>query len=141
MKKFLLLLLPCSLLAAAPASRPNLVLLLADDLGWSDLGCYGGEIRSLLPALADQPIPRTAPLFFEHDGSRAVRDGQWKLVSVVGDAWELYDLQSDPTEMRALASAQPERVRALAAKWAEWAQRARVDASVNPFARNPPKRR
>lgn len=32
------------LCAAEPASRPNVVVILADDLGWSDLGCYGGEI-------------------------------------------------------------------------------------------------
>jgi len=31
-------------LAALQADRPNIVLILADDLGWSDLGCYGGEI-------------------------------------------------------------------------------------------------
>ena len=33
-------------LRLAAAERPNIVLILADDLGFSDIGCYGGEIKT-----------------------------------------------------------------------------------------------
>ena len=43
----LLLSLPCLLAASAPkAAKPNFLIILADDLGFSDLGCYGGEIET-----------------------------------------------------------------------------------------------
>ena len=36
----------CVCTGAAAELRPNIVLIVADDLGFSDLGCYGGEIRT-----------------------------------------------------------------------------------------------
>src|SRR5215472_11690227 len=40
--------------AADPPTRPNVLIILSDDMGFSDLGCYGGEIRTPnLDRLAD----------------------------------------------------------------------------------------
>src|SRR6202021_70796 len=33
-------------LATEPARRPNVIVVLADDMGFSDPGCYGGEIHT-----------------------------------------------------------------------------------------------
>ncbi|MFN5804794.1 MAG: arylsulfatase, partial [Opitutia bacterium] len=42
----LLIALAAAALACAAPSRPNVMMILADDLGYSDLGCYGGEIAT-----------------------------------------------------------------------------------------------
>ena len=36
---------------------------------------------SLRAAFGGRPLPRTEPIFFEHEGNRAARDGKWKLVA------------------------------------------------------------
>src|SRR3954471_11546679 len=41
-----LLLAPLSALRAAAPVRPNILLIVADDMGFSDTGCYGGEIAT-----------------------------------------------------------------------------------------------
>ena len=62
---------------------------------------------SLVPALAGKPVGRKQPIYFMHEGNRAVRDGKWKLVSKYMDPWELFDMEADRTEMRNLAAERP----------------------------------
>lgn len=66
---------------------------------------------------------RPRPLFWEHEGQRAVRDGKWKLVAAFNEPWELYDLDADRTESTNLAALRPGQVRKLAAQYEAWAHR------------------
>jgi arylsulfatase A-like enzyme len=90
---------------------------------------------SLLPAFEGKPLGRKAPLFFEHEGNRAIRDGKWKLVAKnPGGKWELYDTEADRTEMHDISGQEPEKVRELAAKWETWGK----SAGVLPWPWKPP---
>jgi len=81
------------------------------------------EGRSLVPAFSGGKIQREA-IFWEHEGNRALRVGDWKLVAKGTDTpWELYDLSRDRSELRDLASAEPQRVKDMAAVWDTWARR------------------
>jgi len=82
---------------------------------------------SLVPALTGQSLKRHKPIFWEHEGNWAVREGQWKLVcDGPKGPWELYDLGADRTELNNLAPQHPDKVKELAAQWQTWAERARV---------------
>ncbi len=81
---------------------------------------------SLVPALSGKNLARQAPLCWEHESNRAIRDGKWKLVAKADQPWELYDMEADRTEMHDLAGAQPDKVKELAGKWDAWAERANV---------------
>jgi arylsulfatase A-like enzyme len=82
---------------------------------------------SLRPAFDGKPLGRKAPLFFEHEGNRAIRDGKWKLVAKdPGGKWELYDTEADRTEMHDIAGELPEKVKELATKWETWGKSADV---------------
>lgn len=84
------------------------------------------EGRSLVPALHGKPIQRDA-LYWEHEGNRAIRRGDWKLVAKGANGpWELYNIANDRAEMNDLATEKPALAKDLADAWQAYAERAHV---------------
>jgi arylsulfatase len=77
---------------------------------------------SLVPAFSGKKIGRKKPIYWEHEGNRAMRDGKWKLVAKGATGpWELYDIRADRTELNNLAEKQPKRLKRMAERWESWA--------------------
>ena len=72
---------------------------------------------SLLPAFERDGSVQHEYLWWLHEGNRAIRMGDWKLVAADGEPWELYNLRIDRSEQHDLASAQPDRVQKLETRW------------------------
>jgi len=74
--------------------------------------------KSMLAAFKKDGTISREFLYFNHNNNRAIRSGDWKAVAVGKDGpWELYNLKTDRCEQKNLASAQPDRVKQLAATW------------------------
>jgi arylsulfatase A-like enzyme len=85
--------------------------------------------KSLVPVLTSQAteVNRGEPLFWERAGNRAVRKGDWKIVSTYPSyKWELYDLSKDRGETKDLAGERPDIVNELSADYFKWAERTGV---------------
>ncbi len=92
--------------------------------------------KSLVPAFAKDGAVTRDFLWWQHEGNRALRAGDWKIVAAGADSpWELYDLRRDRGESENLAGQQPERVRAMAETWSrETASFAALAAKDAPAA-------
>ncbi len=77
----------------------------------------------------------------QHEGSRAITRGDWKLVWADGLAenpvWELYHLTRDPCEINDLAPSNPDLVKSLSAEWNQWATRTGLANLKKRKNRNP----
>lgn len=73
--------------------------------------------RNLAPTFAhDEPLQREL-LWWYHEGNRAIRVGDWKLVAARDEPWELYNLTIDRSEGNDLATAEPAKAGELAERW------------------------
>eukprot|EP01031_Cornospumella_fuschlensis_P048590 gene48590-59502_t len=77
---------------------------------------------SLRPALSGESIGER-PLFWEHEGSRAIRKGNWKAVAENNQAWELYNLADDRTENKNLAENHPKILQELITAHEVWSKK------------------
>lgn len=105
----------------------------------------GGDPAVVLPAEAP-PLPGRSlvrvwrenapldrgPIYFHHEGHRALRDGDWKIVSRQPrpETWSLYDLSVDRGETQDRSGEHPERVQAMAEEWGSMEARFRREAGL-----------
>jgi arylsulfatase A-like enzyme len=73
--------------------------------------------KSLVTTFGHDGMLAHDDLWWEHEGNRAIRVGDWKLVAAKDGPWELYDLRTDRTETQNLAVQNPAKVRELASRW------------------------
>ena len=71
--------------------------------------------------------PSTKTYFWEHEGNKALRKGNWKLVKDFEDpSWELYDLSTDICETKNLATTQVKVLNEMLAEYAVWSNKVGV---------------
>lgn len=77
---------------------------------------------SLFPAIMEKVPSLHEYMYWEHQGNRAIRYGNWKAIrDEAGTAWELYDIVKDRTEKHNLASQHPDVLKKLREEWEYWA--------------------
>ncbi len=108
------------------------------------------EGKSVWPLLSGESETIHEWLFWEHEGNRAVRYENWKLLSRFkhdttyfkrwhfpkdprDQEWELYNIENDRTEQVELSGQYPERVKIMESRWQEWANRVGVIQGLGSY--------
>ncbi len=85
---------------------------------------HGKSWVPVLAGKADSPRTEKDYLAWEIFGNRGLRQGDWKIrwqYKPLGkEAWELFDLRTDPGERKDLAAEKPEKVKSLVALWDDY---------------------
>jgi arylsulfatase len=89
--------------------------------------------KSLVPAFTKDNSVTHDYFWWYHEGNRAIRIGQWKLVADHASPWELYDVSRDRAESCNLAAERPDQVAQLEKEWVRHLEEFRANsASADP---------
>jgi len=89
---------------------------------------FGGQViqpldgENLMPLLEGQNWTRGQPLFWEHEGNSAIRADHFKLVRKHNRPWELYDMETDRTELHDLSHGNASITKKLTKQYDYWSQ-------------------
>lgn len=96
------------------------------------------EGTSLQPAFANESLKREA-IYWEHEGHRAVRMGDWKIVAKgkmkdrsLPVKWELYNIRDDRNELNDLSADKPDLKQRMITMWQQYANRTGVFPAPKP---------
>jgi len=97
--------------------------------------------KSLVATFASDQPTREEPIWWFHDGHKAIRSGNWKAVAPVGEPWEFYDLANDRAESLDLAIPRADQLAELVLQWerklAEFTELAGADLPADARTKAP----
>lgn len=82
--------------------------------------------KSLLPVLFGKSATTHDTLYWEHQGGRAIRIGNWKMSALPGREWELFNMAEDLTETQNLSRQYPEKAEEMNSAWEQWAEKMEI---------------
>jgi len=83
--------------------------------------------KSLIPVIQGGNVTIHEAIYWEHNGNRAVRRGDWKLVAKEGEPWELYNLSADRSETKDMILTEAQIARELKQMYEAWAEQVGVE--------------
>jgi len=77
--------------------------------------------KSIMPLVYGQTKAIHDTLYWEHEGGRAIRIGDWKMSALPKGKWELFNLAEDHTETTDLSAKHPDKLKQMDEAWHDWA--------------------
>ena len=111
--------MPCHVVDIMPTILETTGASYLSELGGHQIQPLQGE--SLMPLLMGKPWQRQQPIFWEHEGNCAIRQNNFKLACKYNEAWELYDMENDRTELNNLIGKNKPLEQELKKQFISWA--------------------